>query len=211
MRNLLQMKSILVAAMCFLVHAFSALPARADYMPPQEFENYMILQDKWNIAVSKTPQAEESGEVRILAVHGPRVGDRSKSFTMEFQQGGKTFTFPVDRFMLAHHTDSNTICSGSYLAFTERYIDDLRLCQPHPAVLVKLSVVGKADAPVSVVGIWPFNSQKSWDRAIQRGSHVLDLSAEKVRALGNADGYRAAMLKASDAAWAEYCNKHASK
>lgn len=192
-----------VSAAVLICAAGSINSARADYIPPMEHDGFTVLEEKWEF-IEGTDSKANNHIGNILATHGPAKGDPNKAYTLELDHGGKKLRFPIDRFMLAHYTDSNTICTGNYLAFTEKYLEELRTKKPRTELLVRLASVGDKKAPPTVVGVWSFNAQTSWDKAIQQGSHALNLSAEKVRALGSAAGYKEALLKQSKKAWSEY-------
>jgi len=101
--------------------------------------------------------------------------------------------------LLADRTDSNTICTGTYKTFTRGYLEGLNA---HPDSPVRVEVVTeKKGDTLKVAGVWPVDFQQSWQRAIQQGSHVLNLSAEKVRELKSPEGYERKLREFSEQQW----------
>lgn len=190
--------------------AVSSLSASANYIAAPVHDEFTVLTDKWELVEGSAGKPENAAS-QTSATHGRSVADSPKTYTLEVTYAGKKIHFPVDRFMLAHNTDSNTICTGSYLQFTENYLNELCQHKPRTDLLVTLGSIGSPTAPVSVTGVWSFDTPKAWDRAIQQGSRTLDLSAENVRKLGSAMNYREAIVKASELRWSKFLRQHPSQ
>lgn len=183
---------------CLLTVVLSmALPVKASYIPPEELESYWFLSSSWKFSGQHGNQvlAMPDGQVRASQKQAV-VSDEP---VVEVRQNDRVYRFPVDVFMLAHFTNSDSICTGDYRSTMAKYMSELQESAPKK-VMIRLSVLAK-NGPLKVTSIRPFDSKRSWDRAIQEGSHILNLSAEKVRTLKSADGYEAALMKQSLEQW----------
>jgi hypothetical protein len=176
------MKSLKIAwAFIWAVNAVIVLhsAAVANYILPPVDEDYTVIPDSW-----KLTKSNPAGDFdRLEAVHN-----------------GKAHVWTIDRFLLAARTDSNTICTGSYMTFTKGYLEQL---SASPAgTTIRVEVVGsKKDGSLEVAGVWSVDFRKAWERAIQQGSRVLNISAEQVRALKSPEAYESKLREFSKQQW----------
>jgi len=153
--------------------------ARADYMLAPVDEDYTVVPDSWKLIKSNML----GGFDRLEAVHNNKV-----------------HTWTINTFLLADRTDSNTICTGSYKTFTNGYLEQLNASPPRTTIRVEV-VASKKGGPLEVAGVWSVDFKKAWESATQQGSRVLNLSAEKVRALKSPEGYEAKVREFSKQQW----------
>jgi len=153
--------------------------AMANYMLPHFDEDYNVIPDSWKLIKSNPLGSFD----RLEVVHN-----------------GKAHTWTINTFLLADRTDSNTICTGSYKAFTNGYLEQLSASPRGTTIRVEV-VASKKGGPLEVAGVWSVDFKKSWESAIERGSRVLNLSAEKVRALKSPEGYEAKVREFSKQQW----------
>jgi len=153
--------------------------AIANYILPRLAEDYSVIPDSWKLVKSSF------------------LGDFDR---LEVVHKGKTYAWPIDRFLLADRTDSNTICTGSYMSYTREYLITLSRSMQSAPLRVEVVAEKKGD-PLKVAGVWLIDFKQSWDRATQQGSHLLNLSAEKVRALKSSEGYEKKAREFSEQQW----------
>lgn len=170
--------------------------ASASYFPPREVEKYWFVSNSWKIVEKSSGNTDGllGGPVMVRSLE-------PEKYALEVQHGKRSYSFPINRFLMAHYTNSNSICTGSYKRTIERYIVDLKKVTPRPDVLVRVSSA-KAKGTLMVAELRNLDTFESWDRVIQEGSHILDLSAEKVRKFGSASAYKSELAKKSLAQWA---------
>ncbi len=183
-----------LALALLLVH-----PTYASYMPPEELESYWFISNSWKISDRPLNSAVDAVGEKSGPVPDGRILQASAQPVVEVTVSDRQYRFPIDLFLLAHYTNSDSICVGDYRATMKKYIEQLREKPPTKA-MIRLSVL-KKNGPLMVSSITRFDAKRTWDRAIQEGSQILDLSAAKVRQLKSADGYEAELMKRSQSQW----------
>jgi hypothetical protein len=153
--------------------------SHADYMLSPVAERFMVMPDSWTL------QKSSPG------------GDFDK---LHVTHKGKTYEWPIDLFLLADRTDSNTICTGSYKQFTKGYLESLSASKSNAPVRVEV-ITNKTGEPLRVAGVWSVDFKESWNRAIQQGSRVLNMSAEQVRAFKTPEMYEKRIRQQSEDQW----------
>lgn len=160
---------------------FAGTSALADYMPPRQVESYVVMSSDWSI--------DEKGD----------------NYSVTVNQNGKKITWPLNTFLLAHYTNSDSICCGSYQKEMSKFIQEIKKTQPRPGLFITISTGTKGGA-LEVACVRPYVESKAWEQAIQQGSTLLNLSAEKVRKMGR-DKYKQALIAMSDTNWQKMANR----
>jgi hypothetical protein len=152
--------------------------ARANYYVVPSAESYTIIVDSW-----KLTRSSPGGDI-----------DR-----LEVVYKGKAHNWPIDRFLLADRTNSDSICTGTDERFTRGYLEQLNTTKPKE---IRVEVVApKKGDPLKVAGVWSVDFKQSWERAIKWGSRVLNLSAWEVRVLKTPKHYERKLREFSDQQW----------
>jgi hypothetical protein len=172
-------KKLLIAAI-FGMAVFAAAPAFADYIYDPPAENYLILSSQWRL----------------------KQDANGKYSTLSATVRGTNYDWPIDSFSMAHHIDSDSICTGDFQKTMDDYLKSMATVAPKPELFVQLCRKAKGSA-LQVAAIYPFNLEKSWTNAQDRGSYLLSLSAAKVRAMGSKANYKNFVE--------QHCNKETEK
>lgn len=166
-------------AFCMLA-VLSVGPGQANYIPPVDAERYLLLADSWTI---------------------------NSTTSLKIDRNGKKYEWNIDMFRLADRIDSNTICTGSYRRVMSEYLTGLRTRKADLPLLVEL-VSLKTGGQLVVSGLWSFDYKTNWEKAIQRGSRLLDMSAESIRKLGSAAGYNRKVKQISARNWQKMLDRN---
>lgn len=156
-------------------------------------ETFWLVSKSWKIVESKAP-ASKSTTAKIALVSYP-------SYDLEVQDGGKLRKFPVNLLMLAHTTSCDTTSETTYKLAMIDYLKGVKKLSNVDG-LIKLGSF-KQNGPLEVAGIWQFNSEQAWKKAITQGSQIMNLSASQVRQYGSADSYKAELIKRTKSQWTQ--------
>ncbi len=151
--------------------ALLAAPVLANYILPPTDARLLFVIDDW--ALTWQDAADAKGQ---------------PSVTLTFERGGKKESWRVDVFWLADRIDSNSICAGSHTAEMKEYVASVQGTQPRVPLLVEaVRVAGEKE--LFVAGLWRIEAEKAYANGCERGSWVLELKAEDVKACGSAEAY----------------------
>lgn len=157
-------------------------------------DTYWLISSSWKLVETKAKSASPAAAGKNLPVTYP-------SFDVEVQEGGKLRKFPVNLLMLAHTTNCDTASEVTYKLAMIDYLKSVKKLSNTDA-LIKLGSY-KQNGPLEVAGIWQFDSDQAWKKAIAQGSQIMNLSASEVRKYGSANSYKAELVKRTKSQWAQ--------
>ncbi len=185
--------SIRALAFLIIIFVFSAQCANADYLPPDEKEVFWVLTNSWKIVDRPAVKVGQTSTDKMTSL-GTESG-----YSINVTNGSKSLFLPVNIFLLAHNVNSDSICTGKYKAEMKDYLRSLKAFEKSE-VLIKLTAL-KVNGPVQVSGIWPFNGENAWRKALGQGSQILSLSPAEVKKFGSAKAYKEELLKRTAQQW----------
>jgi hypothetical protein len=166
-------------------------------------ETFWLISKSWKLVESKasSPSTSKGSTAKTLPI-------TYQSFELEIQDGNKLRKFPVNLLMLAHTTSCDTTSEATYKLAMIDYLKGVKKISNADA-LIKLGS-NKQGGPLEVAGIWQFNSEQAWKKAITQGSQIMNLSASQVRQFGSADSYKAELVKRTKSQWTQIDSRKAN-
>lgn len=186
-------KSIQTIACLTMLMLSSMQGAMANYTSAEEKEVFWILSDDWKIV--------ERAPVKVGLTPAEKAANTEVGYSINVQYGKKPHNFPVDVFLLARNVNSDSIAAGRYKSAMQDYIRSLKTFQ-NEDVLLKLSSP-RVNGPLSLTGIWPFNADNAWNKALIQGSQIMNLSAGEVKRFGSANAYKDELISRTKSKWAQ--------